>query len=247
MKSKIARILLWVLTVFMVLVAFAYFPSVASILAILFAVICAPVEKLQDFFRAKNLKGVVKGVLLTVLFFASIMATPTAKTSLDTVNDTPEEIEESDTQAEEPTNEAQLEDAEDSILPEEADEPQDAEAPTEEQTEPQESTGIQEQSTPDTESSAPPTQPIQPDTQEPEKTAQEPSNSQSGGNNNFNTYDNEDQQNTRDYVLNTSTMKFHYPSCNSVKKIAPENYSTYSGTRDQIIAKGYFPCGKCNP
>lgn len=179
MKSKIARILLWVLTVFMVLVAFAYFPSVASILAILFAVICAPVEKLQDFFRSKNLKGIVKGALLTVLFFASIMATPTVKTSPDTVNDTPEEIEEPDTQTKEPTDEAQLEDAEDSILPEETDEPQDAEAPAEEQTEPQESTEIQEQSMPDTESSAQPVQETQPDqkpqpNQEPEKTTTEP-------------------------------------------------------------------------
>ncbi len=69
-----------------------------------------------------------------------------------------------------------------------------------------------------------------------------------GNGDNFNTYDNPSQQETtKNYVLNTNTMKFHRPSCNSVAKIAPENYSTYNGTRDGAISKGYDPCGKCNP
>lgn len=67
-------------------------------------------------------------------------------------------------------------------------------------------------------------------------------------NNNFNTYDNPNQQETSaTYVLNTNTMKFHYPSCSSVPKISPENYGTYTGTRDGVIAKGYSSCGNCNP
>lgn len=49
------------------------------------------------------------------------------------------------------------------------------------------------------------------------------------------------------YVLNTSTHKFHYPSCSSVKKIDPENYSTYTGTRDSVISMGYEACGRCHP
>lgn len=66
--------------------------------------------------------------------------------------------------------------------------------------------------------------------------------------NNFNTYDNpEQQQTTSSYVLNTSTMKFHSPACSDVKKIAPHNYSTFDGTRDDIISQGYSPCGRCNP
>lgn len=69
-----------------------------------------------------------------------------------------------------------------------------------------------------------------------------------GADSNFNTYDNQKQQETSaTYVLNTHTMKFHYPSCNSVPKISPENYGTYTGTRDQAIENGYSPCGKCNP
>lgn len=49
------------------------------------------------------------------------------------------------------------------------------------------------------------------------------------------------------YVLNTSTHKFHRQSCSSVKKIDPENYSTYTGTRDSVISMGYEACGRCHP
>lgn len=52
---------------------------------------------------------------------------------------------------------------------------------------------------------------------------------------------------SRTYVLNTSTKKFHYPSCSDVDKIAPKNYSTFSGTHSQAVAKGYSPCKHCNP
>ena len=49
------------------------------------------------------------------------------------------------------------------------------------------------------------------------------------------------------YVLNTSTKKFHYPSCWTVDKIEPENYDTYYGTRDEVIRQGYDSCGHCDP
>lgn len=49
------------------------------------------------------------------------------------------------------------------------------------------------------------------------------------------------------YILNLSTLKFHYPSCRDVSKIADENYDTYEGTRDDLINQGYSPCGHCNP
>lgn len=70
-----------------------------------------------------------------------------------------------------------------------------------------------------------------------------------GGNgDNFYTYNNESQQQTEDtYVLNTSTMKFHWPSCKDVKRIAPENYATTSKSRDELLDEGYSPCGHCDP
>lgn len=68
------------------------------------------------------------------------------------------------------------------------------------------------------------------------------------GLNAFNTYNNPEQQQTSsNYVLNNNTMKFHYPSCRDVPKIAPENYATFDGTRDDALNRGYSPCGHCNP
>ncbi len=55
------------------------------------------------------------------------------------------------------------------------------------------------------------------------------------------------QPQTSSYVVNTSTDKFHKPSCRDVSKIAPENYWAYDGTRDDLINQGYSPCGHCNP
>ena len=53
-----------------------------------------------------------------------------------------------------------------------------------------------------------------------------------------------DQQ---EYVMNASSMKFHLPSCSSVSSIKDENKATYQGPREDLIAEGYEPCGRCNP
>lgn len=49
------------------------------------------------------------------------------------------------------------------------------------------------------------------------------------------------------YVLNTNTHKFHYPDCPSAKKIKQKNRKEYTGSRDDVIARGYAPCKNCNP
>ena len=49
------------------------------------------------------------------------------------------------------------------------------------------------------------------------------------------------------YVLNTNTMKFHYQSCRDVDRIKAENYATFTGSRDDLIAQGYSACGHCHP
>lgn len=49
------------------------------------------------------------------------------------------------------------------------------------------------------------------------------------------------------YILNTNTMKFHFENCSSVKTIKAENKETYKGTREELIAMGYKPCGRCDP
>lgn len=50
-----------------------------------------------------------------------------------------------------------------------------------------------------------------------------------------------------EYILNTNTKKFHYPSCSSVKQMKASNKKEYTGSRDDLIAQEYDPCKKCNP
>ncbi|HCO62425.1 MAG TPA: hypothetical protein DIT49_03100 [Clostridiales bacterium] len=50
-----------------------------------------------------------------------------------------------------------------------------------------------------------------------------------------------------DYVLNTSSRKFHLPSCSGAKDMKEENRQEYTGSRDILVAQGYVPCGICNP
>ena len=49
------------------------------------------------------------------------------------------------------------------------------------------------------------------------------------------------------YVLNTNTKKFHKPACRSVGQIKPSNRDESTGTREDVLALGYKPCGNCKP
>ena len=49
------------------------------------------------------------------------------------------------------------------------------------------------------------------------------------------------------YVLNTNTMKFHYPTCSSVDDMKEKNKQIYTGSREEVIHMGYAPCERCNP
>ena len=49
------------------------------------------------------------------------------------------------------------------------------------------------------------------------------------------------------YVLNTNTMKFHYPTCSSVDQMKEKNKEIYTGSREDVINMGYVPCKRCNP
>lgn len=49
------------------------------------------------------------------------------------------------------------------------------------------------------------------------------------------------------YVINKNTMKFHKPDCSSIMKTKEENKENFSGTRKELIEKGYAPCGSCKP
>lgn len=50
-----------------------------------------------------------------------------------------------------------------------------------------------------------------------------------------------------EFVINTNTGKFHKPDCKSVKKMKAKNKEEFNGSRDELIAEGYEPCGSCRP
>ncbi len=52
---------------------------------------------------------------------------------------------------------------------------------------------------------------------------------------------------SQSYTLNKKSMKFHYPDCEWALKISNKNRKDYEGSRDDLIAEGYTPCGSCNP
>lgn len=67
-----------------------------------------------------------------------------------------------------------------------------------------------------------------------------------GGNSTQTTQPSGDTQ-SRHYVLNTNSMKFHDPDCPSTKRISDKNRKDYQGTRDELLDQGYDPCGNCDP
>lgn len=51
----------------------------------------------------------------------------------------------------------------------------------------------------------------------------------------------------QEYVLNTSSKKFHLPDCSGVTSMSAANRQDYTGTRQSLIDQGYSPCGTCKP
>lgn len=51
----------------------------------------------------------------------------------------------------------------------------------------------------------------------------------------------------QDYILNVKNKKFHKPDCSAGPDISSANKQNFTGTRDQLVARGYSPCGICKP
>ena len=49
------------------------------------------------------------------------------------------------------------------------------------------------------------------------------------------------------YILNTNSKKIHYADCEAVSKMSAKNKEDTSESRSELIAKGYSPCGICEP
>ena len=56
-----------------------------------------------------------------------------------------------------------------------------------------------------------------------------------------------EEENEETYILNTSSKKFHYPTCSGVSGMSESNKKEYTGTREELITDGYSPCGICKP
>lgn len=63
----------------------------------------------------------------------------------------------------------------------------------------------------------------------------------------FSALESQAEEQETDYVLNTSSKKFHRPDCSSVDSMSGKNRQEYHGTREELIAQGYEPCGSCHP
>ena len=51
----------------------------------------------------------------------------------------------------------------------------------------------------------------------------------------------------RIYILNTSSKKFHIPDCSSAATMSEKNREEVKSTREELIYRGYDPCGVCKP
>lgn len=54
-------------------------------------------------------------------------------------------------------------------------------------------------------------------------------------------------ENEETYVLNTSSKKFHKPTCSYASSMSEENREEYTGLRQDLVDAGYTPCGSCKP
>lgn len=56
-----------------------------------------------------------------------------------------------------------------------------------------------------------------------------------------------EENKTVKYILNTNSKKIHYADCEAVSKMSAKNKAESNESRSELIAKGYSPCGICEP
>ncbi|WP_288578507.1 DNA/RNA non-specific endonuclease [uncultured Senegalimassilia sp.] len=65
--------------------------------------------------------------------------------------------------------------------------------------------------------------------------------------NGSNSASNQGASEQQDYILNVKNKKFHKPDCSATSDISSANKQDFTSTRNQLIARGYSPCGICKP
>lgn len=228
--SVIKKIILWFLTVFFAAAALVYIPGVAGFIFLLTAIMFLPIKHWQNILN-RLISGKLRVIVTVALVFMTFLTVP-APESTESNSSLPDSapIIEVDNGSVPTQNEVSVPgftaDSIDSaselpdVNPSTAEKPAPEEPPVEEAVIEEPTVQVPVIEDPTLEETALPSLP----------TAVTPP-----------------EDNGHDYVLNTNTRKFHYPSCSSVPNIKPANRADFHGTRDEAIAKGYDSCGRCHP
>ena len=225
-RGKWRTILFWVITVILGLIGFAYFPNLAGILALVAALLIAPIEKWKQFlgkYISENMKNAI-AIVLAVLVFIVVPGANGNGEELDnpepvvttTITTAPEKETSGESEIKESTEAINSE----TTVPETETTGESGIKESTEATNAETTTATEQNSVAESEPKQTDAVPVQ--TTEAEKPGQ-------------------------DYVLNTSSKKFHYPSCSSVKDMKEYNKKDYHGTREELIERGYDPWGRCKP
>ena len=219
----------WIVTGFFLLCTLAYLPKFSGFIALAVALLLAPISIWQDFignFVNRKIKVLV-AILLIFAFFGTVPTNETVDKGM-TVG--------TDISAPDQVNQESVESLpviiSDNAPMTESTTPPTTEPATEPTTAPTTVPTTEATTEPITEcTTEPTTEPTTAPTSAPTK-EQGPK---------------ETEDNAQDYVLNTNTKKFHYPSCSSADDIKKSNRKDYHGTREEVIDMGYEPCKRCHP
>ncbi len=226
---SVKTIIQWVLAVWFFLSFAAFVPHLCSWIMLLTGLLLAPIKPLQKRIQ-QYISPKIKIVLVVVLFFLACAAVPESspeKESSEPVTETiaasTEEaaVEAIETMAADETAETSSEPA--TEIPSENTEASTVEEITEAATTPAVKEMTEASAAPDAEAG---TEAVE---------------------DNMNFTESPIEDVGQDYVINTNSGKFHFPSCSSAKKIKPSNRRDYCGSREDLINQGYSPCGRCHP
>ena len=242
-------ILLWSIADFFFLTFLVFIPHIASFLALITAVLIAPVKKWQSFLNQK-VKKVGKTIIIVALVFVTLFAVPSDPTidqvtlqddSTTKSTEASAEILTQPTETEMPTP-VVTEPPVTEVPTQKPTEPPVTEAPTQKPTEPPVTEAPTQKPTEPPVTEAPTQKPTEPPvTEEPTQKPTEPPVTEAP------TEPTTKVESEGNYVLNTDTKKFHFPGCAWGKKIDAENREEFCGTREELIEDGYSPCGHCDP
>ena len=220
--KTIIHIVLWIVCALCLLFALVFMPSVSSVLFLLVALIAAPLPFLKNTLSRLKLSGVKSVIFAVLLFLGGLFTAPVDSAN---VNSAAPVVLETLAPAEEST-EALVR-----TLPALAETPAPTPTPSSVPTPsptPKPTATPRPTPTPTPKPTATPRPTPTPSPVPTATPAPTPKPEQT-------------------YVLNTNTGKFHKPYCSSVSDIAAYNKQEYVGTRDDLIANGYSPCGRCHP